>query len=68
MFIVVEVAMNMLLVGSQRSKHPKNVNFEPIIRGLNMICINRTKCKFRFIYARFNCKRKKMGFKMDGPN
>ena len=35
-YIVVEVAKNMAeyVIGSQRSEQPKNVNFEPIIRGL----------------------------------
>ena len=35
-----------------------NVNFEPIIRGLKVIFL---KCKIRFIYVGFNCKRKKWG-------
>ena len=38
-----------------------NFNFEPIIRGLKVIFFTETKCKIRFIYARFNCKRKKWG-------
>ena len=42
-YIVVEVTMNMLLVGSHRLEQPKNVSFEPIIRGL-FIFDNRTKC------------------------
>ena len=40
-----------------------NVNFEPIIRGLKVIFL---KCKIRFIYVVFNCKRKKWGKKMSG--
>ena len=34
MYIVVEVTMNMVKYGSQRSQQPEIVNFEPIIRGL----------------------------------
>ena len=41
-----------------------NVNFEPIVRGL--IFLTETKCKIRFIYVGFNCKRKKFGKKMSG--
>ena len=47
--------LNFLLVDSQRSEQPKNVNFEPIIRVLKMIFLTGTKCKIRFIYVRFNC-------------
>ena len=42
-----------------------NVNFEPIIRGLNVIFLTETKCKIRFIYVGVNCK-KKWGKKMSG--
>ena len=42
-YIVVEVTMNMLLVGSHQLGRSKNVSFEPIIRGL-YILDNRTKC------------------------
>ena len=35
MYIVVEVTLNRAEYGSQRSDQPENVNFEPIIRGLN---------------------------------
>ena len=55
----------MLLVGSQQSEQPKHVNFELYIREFR-IDIFWTKCKIRFIYVRFNCKRKKMGKRMDG--
>ena len=34
MYIVVEVTLNRAEYGSQRSDQPRNVNFEPIIRGL----------------------------------
>ena len=33
-YIVVDVTMNMAEYGGQRSQQPANVNFEPIIRGL----------------------------------
>ena len=33
-YLVVELTMNMAEYGSRRSKQHKNVNFEPIIRGL----------------------------------
>ena len=46
--------------GSQRSDQPENVNFEPIISGLKVIFLTETKCKIRFIYVGFNCKRKKV--------
>ena len=49
--------------GSRRSEQPQNVNFEPIKRGLKVIFLTGTKCKIRFIYLRFNCKRKKWGKK-----
>ena len=31
-----------------------------------MIFLTETKCEIRFIYVRFNCKRKKGGSKMGG--
>ena len=58
MCIVVEVTLNMVEYGSQRLEQPQNVNFEPIIRGLKSDIL---KCKIRFIYVGFNCKRKKGG-------
>ena len=60
-YIVVEATLNRAEYGSQRSDLPKNVNFEPIIRGLKSDNFNWDqvwKMKIRFIYVRFNCKRK----------
>ena len=44
--------------GSPRSEQPPNVKFEPITRGLKVIFWTEMKCKVRFIYVRFNNKRK----------
>ena len=49
--------------GSQRPDQPVNVNFKPIIRGLKSDNLTETKCKIRFIYVGFNCKRQKWGKK-----
>ena len=51
----------MLIVGSQRSEQPKNVNLEQIVRGLEIIFSNETKCKICFICLRFDCKSKYKG-------
>ena len=53
--------MSMAEYGSRRSQLPANVNFDPILRGLKVIFLTETKCKIRFIYVGFNCKRKKVG-------
>ena len=38
---IVEATMNIAEYGSQRSEQPQNVNFEPIIRGLENDIFNR---------------------------
>ena len=58
--------MIMAEYGSRRSQLPANVNFEPIKRGLKNDNLTGTRCKIRFIYVRFNCKRQKVGQKMGG--
>ena len=55
MYTVVEVTLNRAEYGSQQSDQPENVNFE----DLKVIFLTEAKCKIRFIYVRFNCKRKK---------
>ena len=60
---LVEVTMNMAKYCSRRSEQPENVNFEAVIRGLDIF--DWDQVKILFIYARFNCKRKKR-VKMDG--
>ena len=37
-----------------------------LYKDIRAIFFTETKCKIRFVYVRFNCKRKKWGKKMDG--
>ena len=50
--------------GSQRSEQPQNFNFEPIVRGLEIIFLTGTVKSV----SRFNHIRKKWGQKMDEKN
>ena len=43
LYIVVEVTLDRVEYGSQQSEQPENVNFQPIIRGLNRDIFDREK-------------------------
>ena len=53
-----------MAVSGQTSLRMSTLN--PLEEDLKVIFLTETKCKARFIYVRFNYKRKKWGKKMDG--
>ena len=57
--------MNMAKYGSRRSQQPKNISamLNQLEENLKVIFFTETKCKIRFIYVGFNCKRQKWGKK-----
>ena len=63
MYIVVEVTLNWAEYGSGRASLRMST-LNQLYEDLKVIFFIETKCRIRFIYVGFNCKRKKGGKEM----